>query len=158
VLFANGFGPLLDEHPGMLKDTIVWNIEYGRRLTPADVGRAQMLRTQLFARMQAFMERYEFIVAPVNQVPPFSVDEPYPTEIAGTKMESYLDWMRSCSRITVTGHPAISVPCGFTPDGLPVGVQIVGRYRDELGLLQFAHAFEQLTRTGNRRPPIVNVT
>jgi amidase len=154
VLFANGFGPLLDEHPGMLKDTIVWNIEYGRRLTLTDLGRAQLLRTQLFARMHAFMERYEFIVAPVNQLAPFPVDQPYPTEIAGTAMESYLDWMRSCSRITVTGHPAISVPCGFTPDGLPVGVQIIGRYRDELGILQFAHAFEQLTRAGTRRPPL----
>jgi amidase len=70
-------------------------------------------------------------------------------------MNTYLDWMRSCSAITVTGHPAISVPCGFTPDGLPVGVQIIGRYRDELGLLQFAHAFEQRTRTGERRPVIL---
>jgi len=153
VLFANGFGPLLDEHPGALKDTIVWNVEYGRRLTLADLGRAELLRTQVFARMHEFMERYAFVVAPVNQVVPFSVDQPYPTEIAGVRMETYLDWMRSCCRITVTGHPAISVPCGFTADGLPVGVQIVGRYRDELGLLQFAHAFEQMTRVGERRPP-----
>lgn len=152
ALFANGFGPLLDEHPGMLKDTIVWNVEFGRKLTLADLGRAQMLRTRLFARMHEFMERYEFIVAPVSQVPPFPVDQAYPTAIAGTPMHSYLEWMRSCSRITATGHPAISVPCGFTPDDLPVGVQIVGRFRDELGLLQFAHAFEQLTRAGDRRP------
>lgn len=154
VLFANGFGPLLDRHPGALKDTIVWNVEYGRRLTLADVGRAELLRTRIFARMHQFMERYAFIVAPVNQVAPFSVDQPYPTEIAGVRMENYLEWMRSCCRITVTGHPAISVPCGFTADGLPVGVQIVGRYRDELGLLQFAHAFERATKIGQRRPPI----
>jgi amidase len=153
VIFANGFGPLLDEHPGALKDTIVWNVEYGRKLTLGDLGRAQLLRTRLFARMHEFMERYEFLIAPVNQVVPFPVDQPYPTEIAGTKMGSYLEWMRSCSRITVTGHPAISVPCGFTPHGLPVGVQIIARYRDELGLLRFAHAFEQRTRIGDRRPP-----
>jgi len=67
-------------------------------------------------------------------------------------MNDYMEWMQSCFAITVTGHPAISVPCGFTPDGLPVGVQIVGRYRDELGLLQFAGAFERATRTGERRP------
>jgi amidase len=99
------------------------------------------------------MQRYEFLIAPVNQVPPFPADQPYVTAINGVAMHNYLDWMRSCSSITVTGHPAISVPCGFTPDGLPVGVQIVGRYRDELGLLQFAHAFEQRTKVGAHRPP-----
>ncbi len=130
----------------------MWNVQFGRALTGEQVGRATKLRAQVFARMQRFMERYEFLIAPVNQVPPFSVDVPYVTEIAGVKMENYLDWMRSCSWITVTGHPAISVPCGFTPDGLPVGVQIVGRYRDELGLLQFARAFEARTQTGRRRP------
>ena len=106
--------------------------------------------------MHDFMERYEFLIAPVNQVTPFSIDQEYPTEIDGVQMTNYLDWMRSCSAITVTGHPAISVPCGFTPEGLPVGVQIVGRYRDERGLLQFAHAFEQRTRVGERRPPLLS--
>ena len=153
IIFANGFGPLLDQHPGSFKDTIVWNVAYGRALTIADAGRAALLRTQVFARMRAFMERHDFLVAPVSQVPPFPIDQPYVTEIAGVPMDDYLAWMRSCSWITVTGHPAISVPCGFTPDGLPVGVQIVGRYRDELALLRFAHAFEQATRTGERRPP-----
>jgi amidase len=85
-------------------------------------------------------------------VAPFPIEQEYPTEIDGVPMNNYLDWMRSCSAITVTGHPAISVPCGFTPDGLPVGIQIIGRYRDELGLLQFAHAFEQRTKTGELRP------
>jgi amidase len=117
------------------------------------VGEATRLRSQIFARMHDFMEKYEFLIAPVNQVAPFAIDLEYPTQINGARMNNYLDWMRSCSAITVTGHPAISVPCGFTPDGHPVGVQIIGRYRDELGLLQFAHAFEQRTRTGERRPP-----
>ena len=62
--------------------------------------------------------------------------------------------MRNCYYVTVTGLPAISVPCGFTPEGLPVGVQIVGRYRDDLGVLQLANAFEQATGFGKRRPPI----
>ncbi|HEX3551041.1 MAG TPA: amidase [Candidatus Elarobacter sp.] len=145
---------LLDTHPGAFKDTIVWNIGVGRGLTGSHVGEAVKCRSQIFARMHAFMERYEFLVLPVNQVVPFSVDLPYVTQINGVKMQNYLDWMRSCSWITVTGHPAISVPCGFTPEGLPVGVQIVGRYRDELNLLKFARAFEQRTRTGERRPPL----
>jgi amidase len=152
VAFVNAFGALLDAHPAQFKDTIVWNVELGRALTGTQVAAATLARSQIFARMHDFMERYEFLVAPVNQVVPFSIDQEYPTEIDGVKMSTYLDWMRSCSAITVTGHPAISVPCGFTPEGLPVGVQIVGRYRDDLGVLQLAHAFEQRTRIGERRP------
>ena len=70
-------------------------------------------------------------------------------------LETYIDWMRSCYFITVTGLPAISVPCGFTPEGLPVGVQIVGRHQDELGVLQLAYAFERATQFWQRRPPLV---
>ena len=78
----------------------------------------------------------------------------YPTEIAGVKLHNYLDWMKSCYYITITSHPAISVPAGFTQDGLPVGIQIVGRYRDDFGVLQLAHAFEQATRFWERHPTI----
>jgi amidase len=67
---------------------------------------------------------------------------------------TYIDWMKTCYFITVTGHPAISVPCGFTGEGLPVGIQIVGRHRDDFGVLQLAHAFEQATGVGRRRPPL----
>ena len=70
-------------------------------------------------------------------------------------MKSYIDWMRSCWYITMMSNPAISVPGGFTTTGLPVGVQIVGRHRDEWGILQLAHAFEQATRHGTRRPPLL---
>ena len=153
VSFAASIGPLLEQHPTKFKDTIVWNVELGRALTGTQVAAATFGRSQIFARMHDFMERYEFLIAPVNQVTPFPIEQEYPTEINGVAMTNYLDWMRSCSAITVTGHPAISVPCGFTPQGLPVGVQIIGRYRDERGLLQFAHAFEQRTRIGERQPP-----
>nr|MDQ6925840.1 amidase family protein [Candidatus Eremiobacteraeota bacterium] len=153
VSFVNGFDALLDQHPTSFKESVVWNVQLGRSLTGTQVGGATLRRSQIFARMHDFMETHEFLIAPVSQVVPFSVDREYPMEINGVKMHDYLEWMRSCSAITVTGHPAISVPCGFTPDGLPVGVQIIGRYRDELGLLQFAHAFEQRTRTGDHRPP-----
>lgn len=149
-------GPLLETHRGQMKATAVWNIEKGLALTGAEIGRANRLRTQLFQAMKAFMERYEFLVVPVNQVPPFPVEVEYPTEIAGVRMETYIDWMKSCYFITITGHPAISVPCGFTPGGLPVGVQIVGRYRDEFGVLQLAKAFETATLAGRQRPPIAN--
>ncbi|MEO7038467.1 MAG: amidase [Candidatus Elarobacter sp.] len=152
ISFVNSFGSLVEQHRELFKETIVWNVELGQRLTGTQVARAVKLRTEVFARMQGFMRRYEFLIAPVNQVVPFPVEQPYPTQIDGVAMNTYIDWLRSCSAITVTGHPAISVPCGFTPEGLPVGVQIIGRYRDERGLLQFARAFERRTQTALRRP------
>ena len=75
------------------------------------------------------------------------------TEIEGVKMETCIDWVKSCYYMTVTGHPAISVPCGFTPEGLPVGLQIVGRHQDDWGVLQLAYAFEQAVGAWKRRPP-----
>ena len=152
--FEVSLGLVMDAHPGVLKDTVVWNIEQGRALTGPQLARAYKLRTALFERMQRFMQQYEFIVCPVNQVPPFAIEQPYVTEINGVKMDNYIDWMRSCFAITATTHPAMSVPCGFTPAGLPVGLQIVGRARDDFGVLQLGHAFEQLAQAGQRRPPL----
>ena len=144
--------PLLRKHRDQLKDTVIWNIEQGLKLTGEQIARANELRTQVFHRMRTFLERYEFLLCPVNQVPPFPVDLPYPAEIAGVKLDNYIDWMKSCYWITTTSHPAISVPAGFTPEGLPVGIQIVGRYRDDFGVLQLAHAFEQATEIWKQRP------
>lgn len=151
--FASGFASLPEAAFGALKDTIQWNVTQGRALSGADVSRAERLRTALFQRLHTFMQDYEFLVLPVNQVPPFDVEVPYPEEIAGEKMDTYIDWMRSAYYVTVTGHPAISAPCGFTPESLPVGVQIVGRHRDDFGLLQLAYAYQQATRICDRRPP-----
>jgi amidase len=152
ISFAQRFAPLLKAHRSELKDTVIWNIEQGLALDGAKIGRAQSLRTELYQRMRAFLEKYEFLLAPVSQLPPFPVDTVYPTEIAGVKMGNYLDWMKSCYYITITSHPAISVPAGFTAQGLPVGLQIVGRYRDDFGVLQLAHAFEQETQVFATRP------
>ena len=113
---------------------------------------AALLRTRVFHAMRTFLERYEFLIAPVNQVPPFPVDQPYVTAINGVPMGSYIEWMRSCTRISITSHPAASVPCGFTNGGLPVGVQVVGRYRNEFGVLQMAHAIEGANPNAGRRP------
>lgn len=151
--FLTGFDGLGDEALGIVKDTVREEVRAARTLTAQDVVRAEHRRTELHVRLQAFFERFEFLVAPVTQVPPFDVETPYPTTVAGVAMSTYTEWMRSCSRISATGHPAASVPCGFTDDGLPVGLQIVGRYRDDWGVLQLAHAFEQATHVGRRRPP-----
>ena len=118
----------------------MWNTEVGLALTGEQVGRALALQADAFARMQALLERYDVLALPVSQVVPFDVAEPWPREIAGVQMSSYLEWMRSCSRITVTAHPAISVPAGFTDDGLPVGLQLVGSHRGEAALLRLAAA------------------
>ena len=154
VAFAAKYGPLLARHRHQMKDTVIWNIEQAGTLGARDVGEAETRRTALYHRVRVFMERYEFLVLPATQVPPFDVTEPYVTEIDGVRLPTYIDWMRVCSDITVTGLPAISVPAGFTADGLPVGIQIVGRHQDEWGVLQLAHAFEQATGFGRRRPPL----
>ena len=103
-----------------------------------------------------FFDRYAYFVLPVTQVAPFDVTVPYPTEISGTRMTTYIDWMRSCWYVTFMSNPAISVPGGFTASGLPVGVQIVGRHHDEWSVLQLAHAFEQATQHGKKRPAVVD--
>jgi amidase len=147
-------GALLKEHRDKLKDTVIWNTEEGFKRSAADIAKAESQRTAIFHRMRQFLQKYDFFVCPVNQLPPFPVDQPYPSEIAGVKMTNYLDWMKSCYYITLTTHPAISVPAGFTPEGLPVGIQIVGRYREDFSVLQLAHAFEQATQVWRRRPAI----
>jgi amidase len=134
---------LPEQHRALLKDTILWEAEQAKGITSTQLGLANMKHTEIYHRMRRFMERYEFFVLPVSQLPPFDVTQHYPLEIEGTKMETYIDWMKSCYYISMTSAPAISVPCGFTPEGLPVGIQIVGRHRDDFGLLQIAHAFEQ---------------
>ena len=148
------FGKLLDSHRDVLKDTVVWNIEEGRRLNAQQVARATVAWTKLAQRVEEFFATFAFLVLPVSQVLPFDVNTPYVTEINGEVLQTYLDWMRSCYFISVTGLPAIAVPCGFTNTGLPVGIQIVGRPEDDFGLLQLAYAFEQVTGVGQRRPAI----
>lgn len=138
----------------LLKDTLRWNIAQGRKLSAVDVGRADALRMALYQRLRVFMEHYEFIALPVNQVPPFDVKVRYPEEIEGVAMHTYIDWMKSAYYVSVTGHPAISVPCGFTPEDLPVGLQLLGRHRDDFGVLQLAYAFQQETGLWRRRPPL----
>lgn len=147
-------GDKLKQHRGLLKDTVIQEIESGQRLTGPQVARAEMKRTELYQRMRVFMEAHEFVVLPVSQVPPFDVNQQYVTEIEGKKMASYIDWMKSCYFISVLGNPAISVPAGFSADGLPIGLQIVGRNRQEWSVLQLAHAFEQATNFGTRRPAV----
>jgi amidase len=152
--FESGLSKEYQKHRDQLKDTVVWNIEQGLPLTGPYLARLEIKRTQLYQRLREFMQKYEFLILPVSQVMPFDVNQPYPREIAGEKMLTYIDWMKSCYYISAVGHPAISVPGGFSPQGLPVGVQIVGRHNDDWGVLQFAHAFEQATGFWKHHPII----
>jgi amidase len=102
--------------------------------------------------VRKFQETYDFLVCAVSQVPPFDASFDWPKSIEGVAMENYVSWMKSAYWISATCRPAISVPAGFTPEGLPVGIQIVGRHRDDFGVLQIAHAFEEATGFGKRRP------
>ncbi len=151
--YARDLGDLLARERDRIKDTVVWNIEEGQRLRGEDLGRAQRTWSRIHRRVAAFFERFDVLAMPVTQVPPFPVEQEYPTEIEGVAMETYLDWMESCWCVTVTGLPAISVPAGFTSDGLPVGIQLVGRRHADLHLLRIAHAFEAVTGWWRREPP-----
>jgi amidase len=151
---ATLLGPLLAQRRADLKPEAIWNIEAGLALSAADVGRALAAQGVLLGRMRAFFDRYAFFLCAVNQVPPFDASLDWPKEIEGVAMEHYIAWMKSAYWISATLHPAISVPAGFTADGLPVGVQIVGGWHDDLGVLQLAHAFEGATGFGRRRPPL----
>jgi len=134
------------------KEVLRKEIEYGLGLTGEDLARAEIAHSRVWRGFQEFLEAYEFLVLPVTQVPPFDIQLEYPQEVAGVKMESYIDWMKSCWYISATGNPAASVPAGFTSEGLPVGLQIVGRDKADFAVLQMAHAFEQATEFGNHRP------
>ncbi len=142
LAFYQQYGALLEPHRRQIKLTVIDEIERGSRLTGPQIARAEALRSQLFARIGEFMTRYDFLVLPVAQVPPFDINQEYVAEIAGQRMETYVDWMRSCYFISMTALPAISVPAGFTPESLPVGLQIVGRHQADWSVLQMAHAFE----------------
>jgi amidase len=131
---------------------LVWNIEQGLRLTSQEIGRGEKLRTVLWHRVRTFFERYDLLILPTVAVKPFPVEQPYPTEINGKPLATYIQWVFLTYAISLTGLPAISVPCGFTRDGLPVGLQIVGRRRQDAAVLRAAAAFERAAPWADRFP------
>jgi amidase len=153
---AANYGPLLTQYRDLLKPEAISEIEQGQSLTTAAVAQAMIDQGQLMDRMRRFEERYAFTLCAVNQIPPFDAAIDWPKQIEGIAMEHYIAWQKSCYWITATFRPALSVPAGFTREGLPVGIQIVGSYRDDFGVLQLGHAFEQATKVGLQRPAIVS--
>jgi len=149
------YAPLIRERPEWVKDTIKYEVQQAERASGSEISEALARQAQMYHQSRDFFERYTYFVLPVTQVAPFDVNTPYPTEIAGTAMTSYIDWMRSCWYVSFMTNPAMSVPGGFTAAGLPVGLQIVGRHHGDLSVLQMAHAFEQATHHGRRRPHLI---
>jgi amidase len=139
-----------------LEENLVRDIEQGLTLTARDVARSEALRSVLWHRVRTFMETRDLLVLPTVAVPPFSVEQPYLREINGKPLRDYTEWFYLTYAITLTGLPAISVPCGFTRSGLPIGLQIVGRRRQEAAVLRAAAAFEAAAPWADRRPPITS--
>ena len=152
--FARAFGPTLDALRQTAKETVVWNVELGLALDGPDVARALAARSQVYLSVAALLERFDVLVAPAAQVAPFPVEEEYPATVAGVAMPHYVGWMRVCSRITVSAHPVAAVPAGFTERGLPVGLQMVGRYKHDRRLLEHAAAWEAASGLTARHPTL----
>jgi len=152
--FEATLGQVLDDIAATVRPSLYENMLAGRELTGPQVGRAMVLRTTLFHRMREFLEVYDALILPVAPLPAFPADLQYPPVVAGRDQPDYLGWMRSVCHVTVTGHPVISMPAGFTAAGTPLGVQIVGRHRAERELLAIAKGFETATGYGSRRPEL----
>jgi amidase len=144
VLIAAVRGELMERHREQMGSHIIWNIEKGYALTADQVIRAERERWALYHRVVAFFEDFDILALPTVAVPPFPVTQAYPTEIGGQKLDSYIDWMFLTFVVTLTACPAISVPCGFTRAGLPVGLQLVGRPHGDARLLGHARVLEDI--------------
>jgi amidase len=144
--------PLLKEHRAKLKDDVIWNIEEGLGLTPSAIGSAERARAAVFKRVAEFFARYDLLVCPAMQARPYPVEKLWVDEIAGRKMKTYIDWITITFAITVTGCPALALPAGFTADGLPVGLQLVGPPRSEARLLAAGALLEDMLGIAERLP------
>ncbi|NYD77453.1 amidase family protein [Arthrobacter cupressi] len=143
--FHAAWGDDLDADPGLFNHFLAGNIRDGAKLSGRDVFRAEEGMTRLIRKAAEFFTRYDLVIAPASQLAPFDADLEYPTQIEGQQLENYLDWMRAPYLFTPLGLPALSVPAGFTPSGLPVGLQMIGARGSDVRLLRLASAFEQLS-------------
>jgi amidase len=151
-LFVAARAPLLERHRDQLKPEVIWNIEHGMRLDAAAIGRAERLRGEMQRAMAAFLGEFDLLLCPTAIVPPFPVENRYVEELQGHRFASYIDWVAIAYAITVTGCPALSLPCGFTATGLPVGLQLVGPPRGEAKLLAAAAMLEDLLGLAGQTP------
>jgi amidase len=152
LLFADVRGDLLPHERDRMNPDIVWNIEKGQRLTADEIIRARQQRHALFHRVARFFDEFDLLACPTVAVAPFLVEQRFPTEIAGEKLTTYIDWMFLTFVITLVGCPAVSLFCGLTREGLPVGLQLVGRPHGDAELLGAALLLEQALDFAGRVP------
>ena len=143
VLFATMMGPILKKHRDKVAPEIIGNIELGLKIKPSQIFEAERVRIELFKKILLFFETHDFLICPAASIAPFPVDQRYVTQIDGQPCKTYIDWFSITFALTMTACPTISVPCGFTSEGLPVGIQIMGKPRGEGELLLVAKRFEQ---------------
>ena len=143
VLFATMMGPILKKHRDKIAPEIIGNIELGLKIKPSQIFEAERVRIELFKKILLFFETHDFLICPAASIAPFPVDQRYVTQIDGQPCKTYIDWFSITFALTMTACPTISVPCGFTSEGLPVGIQIMGKPRGEGELLLAAKRFEQ---------------
>ncbi len=152
LLFAALRGDLLAAERPRINPSIVWNIEKGLKLTADEIIRAERERSALYHRVAAFFDQYDLLMCPTVAVPPYPVEQPYPTRIGDQQLTSYIDWMFLTFVVTLTGCPALSLPCGFTKDGLPVGLQIIGPSHADSAVIAAASLLEQVFGIASRLP------
>ena len=142
--FVAGHRADYDERRDKLKPDVIWNIERGLALSADDIARAELARGVLYHRMVTFFRTYDLLLCPAACVPPFDVGTRWLKELNGVAFDNYVEWIRITYAITLISCPAVSLPCGFTRDGRPVGLQMVGRPRGEAELLGAAAALEDM--------------
>ena len=141
----------------MLKPEAIFEIETGLRQSAYDITAASALRTAWSQAVRRFLERFDYIVVPTAQVFPFDVDQHWPQEIAGQKMQTYHEWMKGALLVTMSGCPALAAPAGFSSRGLPIGIQLIAPNRQEFSCLQLAYAYESAAGLVNRPlPPLIS--
>ncbi|MBT7943895.1 MAG: amidase, partial [Alphaproteobacteria bacterium] len=142
--FVGDLGEIIRENRDRVRKEVVWNLEQGTKLSAGDIAQAERGRGALYVRVAEFFETYDLLITPATVVAPFDVKTRAINEVEGYTFENYFDWYTISYAITATSLPAMSVPCGFTRTGLPVGLQLVGPPRGEASLLAAAHLFEDL--------------
>ena len=156
--FAASHRQKLQDFPELLKQEMIWNVEKGERLSASQIIDAQSKRSAILRRTIDFFKTYDLLLTPATIVPPFPVNERYVATCAGKTFDTYIDWLAIAYGITLTTAPALSMPCGFTDTGLPVGLQVVAAPRNEMGLLRWAAFIEGELDTTIRKPILPNVT
>jgi amidase len=152
ISFYVGKKTLLDTHKDLLKPEVIWNIERAAEITVGDFARVELARARYLARAVNFFEEYDILLSPATIVPPYPIEQRFVSELGDHKFSNYVEWLSIAYAITITGHPALSVPAGFTKSGLPVGLQIVGGPRGEANLLSAANLYEEISDLKNLIP------